>query len=599
MSSQGPKILAIDEDRAFQASAAQSFNQFGLFYRFVTDRQKTLGGIRQLKPDLLMVRGDVTAELPQFVFEALATDVSLASLPIVLLCDDVQDAIFTAGLRTGVVGMLKMPFKATQHIAELRTLMNEMRLRTGVVAGSGDSTVLARLVEHVRRTRRSGQITFDGRTPREGTATFVLGKLESARFKTTKGVEALVSMVAQPSAQWRFSEVGGGGDGTGVVIEVGQEDGADEEVAVVAGVAVADLPETPPPAPVEDEPLAFEFSLEPTPTIAKAQPAAVAAPKRAQPVRLLLVDDDESLCRMFSTLFTKHGFLVTTAQDGMEGFETALRGEFDTIIADLNMPRMDGWGMLRLLRDDYRTRELPIAFLSCHDDYREQLRAQNAGAQAYFSKGTRLDPLVSQVKKLIAPREATLTQVKSGQPFSVSVATVGPQWLLRELALAQVTGKLDAKDGWAVYELFFIEGRCTHASAVAGRYTADAERAFNAFLASRAAEATFHPGAYDSPASLTLPTEVMIEQGCGTLNENERRVRETLLVTANEMQVNPDLYAVYRQVGPKQWLEVARLICEERVPPRDVIAMLDTSPIEVEETMKDLIRRGVVTLRKA
>ena len=583
----GPKILAIDEDRAFQATAAQSFNQFGLFYRFLTDKKKVVGGIKQLKPDLLVVRGDVTADLPQFVFEQLSGDVSLSALPLVLLCEDTSDAIFTGGLRSGVVGMLKLPFKATAHIAELRTLMNEMPLRTGVVAGTGDSTVLARLVEHVRRTRRSGVITFDARTPKEGTATFALGKLESARFKELTGVEALVAMVAQPSAQGRFSEVGGAtGDGAGVVIEVGDTGGEDEEIAVVAGVAMQ-----------EDEPLAFgEMSVD-KPKAASA--AAVAPSQRTPPVKLLLVDDDDGLCRMFQTLFTKHGFQVTTANDGMEGYETALRGEFDIIIADLNMPRMDGWGMLRLLRDDYRTRELPIAFLSCHDDYREQLRAQNAGAQAYFAKGSRLDPLVAQVRKLLEPRENAHLQIRSGQPFSVSVATVGPQWLLRELSLAKASGKLEAKDGWAAYEMFLNEGQVSHASAVAGRFTAEAERAFNAFIASRAAEATFTPGTFPSPQSLSVPTEVLIELGTGTLNDNERRIREGLLVTASQMDVNAELYSVYRQVGPKQWLEVARLICEDRVPPRDVIARLDTSPVEVEETMKDLIRRGVVTLRKA
>jgi hypothetical protein len=52
-------------------------------------------------------------------------------------------------------------------------------------------------------------------------------------------------------------------------------------------------------------------------------------------------------------------------------------------------------------------------------------------------------------------------------------------------------------------------------------------------------------------------------------------------------------------VGPKQWLEAARMICEDKTPPRDVIARLDISPLEIEECMKDLIRRGVVTLKKA
>jgi Mn-dependent DtxR family transcriptional regulator len=52
-------------------------------------------------------------------------------------------------------------------------------------------------------------------------------------------------------------------------------------------------------------------------------------------------------------------------------------------------------------------------------------------------------------------------------------------------------------------------------------------------------------------------------------------------------------------VGPQQWLEAARIICEEKMAPRDIIATLEISPIDVEETMKDLIRRGVVTLKKA
>jgi hypothetical protein len=50
-------------------------------------------------------------------------------------------------------------------------------------------------------------------------------------------------------------------------------------------------------------------------------------------------------------------------------------------------------------------------------------------------------------------------------------------------------------------------------------------------------------------------------------------------------------------VGPRQWLETARLICEEKLPPREIISRVDASPIEVEETLRDLVRRGVVSLR--
>lgn len=588
----GLKILGIGDDRAFQAQVAQAFNHAGLFYRFVTDRKKVLSGARQLKPELLMVHGDVDAEIVGVVLEQLSADVTLSTLPIILFTDDTTDAPFVAGLRTGVVGLLKLPFNAGAHLSEVKQLLAELGLRRGAVSGAGPSTVLARLVEHLRKTRRSGLLTFDARTPKEGTATFTHGRIESAAYKNLTGVEALVAMVAQPQAQWAFTEIGGGsGDGAGVVIEVAEhaDDGRDE---VVMGVAIEES------LPAGDEPLeAFEM-----PVAAKAPPPSAPAPlpaTRQTPARLLLVDDDEGLCRMFSTLFTKHGFQVTTAADGVEGYDKAVLGDYDVVIADLNMPRLDGWGMMRQLRDDYRTRELPVAFLSCHDDYREQLKAQNAGAQAYFTKGTRLDPLVAQVRKLMTPRENAHKHLQANEAFSVNIAAVGPQWLLRELALARATGRLDAKDGWASYQLFFTEGAVVHAAAQAGRYTAEAERAFNAFIASRAAEGRFEPGTFPSPQSLALPTDVLIERGTGTLNENERRVREGLLVSASQIDVNEELYAVYRQVGPSQWLEAARLMCEQKVPPREVIAQLDASPIDVEETLKDLIRRGVVSLRKA
>jgi CheY-like chemotaxis protein len=314
---------------------------------------------------------------------------------------------------------------------------------------------------------------------------------------------------------------------------------------------------------------------------------------------LLFVDDDPAIIKMFSTLFGKHGFTVTTAMDGNQGFEAALQRPFDAVLADLNMPHLDGWGMLRVLREDFRTRELPIAFLSAHDDYRESLRALDAGAQAYLSKGTRLDVIVGQVTKLLEPRRQFLAQLAAHQTQALAIHALGPQWLLRQLVAQKKTGVLLCRDGWASYQLAFNEGACFHASAVAGKYNADGERAFNAFVASRAGEGSFTEGLPPNLAqNLYLSTEVLIERACAGLNENERRMRESLMVTATQIEVNAELYAVYTQVGPKQWLEPARLICEEKTPPRDVIARLDISPLDIEECMKDLIRRGVVTLKK-
>ena len=289
---------------------------------------------------------------------------------------------------------------------------------------------------------------------------------------------------------------------------------------------------------------------------------------------------------------------MEVATDGFEGLTAAQNAEFDAVIADLNMPRMDGWGLLRLLREDFRTRELPVAFLSCHDDYRDGLKALDAGAQGYFSKGTRMDALIAQVRKLLEPRVLATFQIIDGKDFQCEIGQVGPQWLLSELEARGFSGRIEAKDSFAGYTLYFQEGRCVHATAVAGRHNAEGERAFNAMIGSRNSDGIVRFGIAQSPQTLFHPTKDLIARSCATLTENETRMREGLLVAATQIEVNIDLYAIYGQVGPTQWLEVARLICEERVSPREVISRLDTSPIEVEETLKDLLRRGVVTLKR-
>lgn len=577
-----PVILGIDENRDVQTSIAQMFNDQGLFYRFVTDRRKVSGGVKQLNPDMLVVFGELDSDFVIQVLDALSSDVASARIPVVVVAKEVGDAPYVQGLRTGVVSMLQAPF-GPAHPGVVRALWSDVTSRSGTSAGNGNSATLVRLVEHIRRTRRSGVMLTNPRTSNEGRASFIYGRIDKGAFLGAQGQDALNAMLRQPQARWSFTEVAGANsEGAGVVIEVGEVITGETPVGQVIDVA-------------DDEPLAFEMQSAPP------VPAAPVLPPPAPGVaQLLLVDDDPAILTMFSRLFTKHGFQVTTATDGNQGVEMALQRNFDAVLADLNMPHLDGWGMLRALREDFRSRELPVSFLSAHDDYRESLRALDAGAQAYLSKGTKLDVIVGQVVKLLEPRRVVMAMLELGNATQISIHAVGPQWLMGQLAARQKTGVLQCKDGWANYTLAFTDGVCTHASALAGKYTAEGERAFNAFIASRAGEGGFTDGPPPAvPKNMFLNTEVSVERACTTLNDNERRMRESLMVSATEITVNEELYKVYRAVGPKNWLEAARLICEEKATPRDVISRLDVSPVEIEECMKDLIRRGVVTLKKA
>ena len=549
MSTSGaPVVLGITEDRDAQPAIAKAFNELGVFYRFISDRQKVRGGLASLKPSLLVIFGELASDFVIQVLDTLSSDVDSARLPVVVVAADVRDAPFVAGFRSGVVALLPSPF-SEQHVEAVRGLWHELPSRPGGGAGLSDTATLARLVDHLRRTRRSGVLVIDPRTPNEGRASFIYGRLGGANYLGAHGANALEAMLRAPRARWTFTEVASAqSEGASVVIEVGES---------ITG-------ETPVGEVVE-----LTSSLTP-------------APLSTGPSRILLVDDDAAILTMFSRLFAKHGFDVSTAADGAQGLELAAAQPFDVVLADLNMPHLDGWGMLRALRDDYR----------------ESLRALDAGAQAYLSKGTKLDAIVTQVIKLLEPRRALQAALELKQTTELPIHSVGPQWLLTELARRRETGVLTARDNWATYTLGFAGGTCTHASGVAGKYQADGERAFNAFVASRAATGDFVEGPGPA-ANLQGSTASLVARAQQVLNENEQRLRDTQLLTATQILVNDALYQVYRAVGPRDWLEVARLFCEEKATPREVIARVALSPVEIEACLKDLLRRGVVTLPAA
>src|SRR5262249_14370632 len=237
--------------------------------------------------------------------------------------------------------MLLRPFQPFEHPDRVRQLMAELPERTGRVVGFE----AIRMVEHIHRTFRSGALKLNPGTPTESQALFTHGVLRGAQHREARGGAAVAAArLALPRAPWAFLQLSGQeGEGTEVAIHLDKKPAVPPPSMEESGYEI--LPEDAPevllaegsgPIDVEGEQLLVMESVTPTP-----------APPH---VPILLVDDDEELCRMFGALFRRKGFDVTTAPDGLAGYEAAVGGGFQLLIADLNMPKMDGWGLLRLIR---------------------------------------------------------------------------------------------------------------------------------------------------------------------------------------------------------------------------------------------------------
>lgn len=118
--------------------------------------------------------------------------------------------------------------------------------------------------------------------------------------------------------------------------------------------------------------------------------------------RVLVVDDSLTVRELERKLLLSRGYEVAVAVDGMDGWN-ALRGEdFDLLITDIDMPRMDGIELVTLVRRDSRLQSLPVMVVSYKDREEDRRRGLDAGADYYLAKASfHDDALLDAVVELI------------------------------------------------------------------------------------------------------------------------------------------------------------------------------------------------------
>ncbi|WP_234775399.1 hybrid sensor histidine kinase/response regulator [Paraburkholderia tropica] len=122
--------------------------------------------------------------------------------------------------------------------------------------------------------------------------------------------------------------------------------------------------------------------------------------------RILVVEDSLTVRELERKLLEKRGYAVTVAVDGMDGWNTLRTGQFDLVITDVDMPRMDGIELVTMIRSDPQQRAVPVMIVSYKDREDDRRRGLDAGADYYLTKGSFHDEaLLDAVNDLIG--EAT------------------------------------------------------------------------------------------------------------------------------------------------------------------------------------------------
>ena len=126
------------------------------------------------------------------------------------------------------------------------------------------------------------------------------------------------------------------------------------------------------------------------------------------PDDILIVDDYEDNRELLRLILEGAGHGVREAGSGHAGLQMALNEAPDLILVDLSMPGLDGWGFLRELRADERTRHIPCAAVTAFDDG-ERAGALAQGFDAYLPKPYRRTELLETVERLLARSRGGMT----------------------------------------------------------------------------------------------------------------------------------------------------------------------------------------------
>lgn len=115
-------------------------------------------------------------------------------------------------------------------------------------------------------------------------------------------------------------------------------------------------------------------------------------------MRILIVEDEPDLLRSLAKALREEGYAVDTAADGENGLFNAESYDYDAIVLDVMLPKLDGWEILRRLR---KIKKTPVLMLTARDQSRDRVKGLDTGADDYVVKPFDLNELFARLRALI------------------------------------------------------------------------------------------------------------------------------------------------------------------------------------------------------
>ena len=116
-------------------------------------------------------------------------------------------------------------------------------------------------------------------------------------------------------------------------------------------------------------------------------------------MKILVVEDEKDLNRVITKHLKKNNYSVDSCFDGEQALDYVLYGEYDLIITDIMMPKIDGYGLIKQLRNDKNS--TPVIMLTAKDSLDDKILGLDSGADDYIVKPFEFDELLARIRVLM------------------------------------------------------------------------------------------------------------------------------------------------------------------------------------------------------
>ncbi len=240
------------------------------------------------------------------------------------------------------------------------------------------------------------------------------------------------------------------------------------------------------------------------------------------PGKILLVDDDPWIVRMVRTVLERRGHTVISAENGEEALARCAEEVPALIVTDVNMPKMDGWTLVKTLRARPETALVPVVFLTALGSDEDRIKGFRLGADDYLPKPFRFEELDLRVQNALrraqAARPSAPPQQRSAA-LSGSLDEVGVASLLTLLDMERKTGALELKRGTFTATLLLKHGRVMRATVATDGAIRGGADGIYALLEWTSGDFRFLPAPVEEPDEVGSSTTALLLEAARRMDE--------------------------------------------------------------------------------